>query len=116
MENILSLLLVGFHWSTGVITAYMVAVSLGYRISFWVIVLIYAVIEFIQQLNILIPSGLGVVDAGFTGAFVIVGVPLGAAAAISLLTRLATYWLELVLCGLVSFQFGYREALREYLD
>ena len=61
MENILSLLLVGFHWSTGVITAYMVAVSLGYRISIWVIVLIYAVIEFIQQLNILIPSGLGVV-------------------------------------------------------
>jgi uncharacterized protein (TIRG00374 family) len=115
MENLLSLLLVGFHWSTGAITAYMVAVSIGYRISFWVIVLIYAVIEFIQQLNILIPSGLGVVDAGLTGAFILVGVPLGAAAAISLLTRLATYWLELVLCGLVSFQFGYREALKEYL-
>jgi uncharacterized protein (TIRG00374 family) len=116
MENILSLLLVGFHWSTGAITAYMVTVSLGYRISFWVIVLIYAVIEFIQQLNILIPSGLGVVDAGLTGAFVLVGVPLAAAAAISLLTRLATYWLELVLCGLVSFQFGYREALGDYLN
>ena len=115
LENILSLIMVGFHWSTGAITAYMVAVSLGYRISFWIIVLIYAVIEFIQQLNILIPSGLGVVDAGLTGAFVLVGVPLGAAAAISLLTRLATYWLELVLCGLVSFQFGYREALRKYL-
>ena len=53
MENILSLLLVGFHWSTGAITAYMVAVSLEYRISFWVILLIYAVIEFIMQLNIL---------------------------------------------------------------
>ena len=90
--------------------------SLGYRISSWVIVLIYAVIEFIQQLNILIPSGLGVVDAGLTGAFILVGVPFGSAAAISLLTRLVTYWLELVLCGLVSFQFGYREALREYLD
>ncbi len=116
LQNILSLLMVAFHWSTGAITAFMVASSLGYKISFWVIVLIYAVIEFIQQLNILIPSGLGVVDAGLTSAFMVVGVPLEAASAISLLTRMATYWLELLLCGLVSFQFGYREALRDYLN
>lgn len=115
-HNLLSLVMVAFHWSTGAITAFLVADSLGFSISFWVIVLIYAVIEFIQQLNILIPSGLGVVDAGLTGAFVLVGAPLGVASAISLLTRLATYWFELVLCGLVSFQFGYREALRNYLD
>ena len=116
VENLLSLAMVAFHWSTGSITAYLVAVSLGFKVSFWVIVLIYAVIEFIQQLNILIPSGLGVVDAGLTGAFVLVGAPLGTASAISLLTRLATYWFELLLCGLVSFQFGYREALRGYLE
>ena len=116
MENILSMILVGFHWSTGAITAYIVAVSLGYQINFWVIVLIYSVIEFIQQLNILIPSGLGVVDVGLTGAFVLVGVPLEAASAISLLTRLSTYWFELILCGVISFQFGYREALREFLE
>jgi uncharacterized protein (TIRG00374 family) len=116
VENLLSLVMVAFHWSTGSITAYLVAASLGFEVSFWVIVLIYAVIEFIQQLNILIPSGLGVVDAGLTGAFVLVGAPLGTASAISLLTRLATYWFELILCGLVSFQFGYREALRDYLE
>ena len=74
------------------------------------------VIEFIQQLNILIPSGLGVVDAGLTGAFVIVGVPLSLASAISLLTRLATYWFELVLCAVVSFRYGYRESLKEYIE
>ncbi len=115
VENLLSLLMVTFHWSTGAITAYLVATSLGFKTSFWVIVLIYAVIEFIQQLNILIPSGLGVVDAGLTGAFVLIGAPLEVASAISLLTRLATYWFELVLCGFVSFQFGYREALRDFI-
>ncbi len=115
-HNLLSLLMVAFHWSTGSVTAYMVALSLGRRIDFWVIVLIYAVIEFIQQLNILIPSGLGVVDAGLTGAFVLIGIPLPLAAAISLLTRLATYWFELVLCAVVSFRYGYRESLREYLE
>jgi uncharacterized protein (TIRG00374 family) len=73
------------------------------------------VIEFIQQLNVLIPSGLGVVDAGLTGAFMLVGAPIESASAISFLTRLATYWFELVLCGIISFQFGFREALKNYL-
>jgi uncharacterized protein (TIRG00374 family) len=114
-SNLLSLVMVAFHWSTGAITAYLVASSLGFQTSFWVIVLIYAVIEFIQQLNIMIPSGLGVVDAGLTGAFMLIGAPIEMASAISLLTRLATYWFELVLCGMVSFQFGYKEALQEYL-
>jgi uncharacterized protein (TIRG00374 family) len=113
--NVLSILLVAFHWSTGSVTAYIVAMSLGWRIDFWVIVLIYALIEFIQQLNIFIPGGLGVIDASLTGALVVLGVPLSMASAISLLTRLATYWLELVLAAAVSFLFGYQEALGEYL-
>jgi uncharacterized protein (TIRG00374 family) len=116
VSNFLSLLMVAFHWSTGALTAYIVALSLGEVVDFWVVVLIYAVVEFIQQLNILIPSGLGIVDAGLTGAFVLAGVPLPMASAISLLTRLATYWLELVLCAAVSFRYGYRESLKGYLE
>ena len=115
LENFLSILMVAFHWRTGSVTAYIVALSLGWRIDFWVIVLIYALIEFIQQLNVFIPGGLGIIDASLTGAFVILGVPLSMASAISLLTRLATYWLELVLAAAVSFLYGYQEALGEYL-
>lgn len=116
VDNLLSVLMVGLHWSSGAVTTYLVAMSLGVPISLWVVILIYGVIEFIQQLNVVVPSGLGVVDAGLTGALTVIGVPLNVAAAISLLTRLATYWLELVICGLVSIRFGYREALGEYLD
>ena len=115
LTNLLCLVLVGFHWSTGAITAYMVSRSLNEPINFWVIVLIYAVIEFIQQLNFFIPSGLGIVDAGLAGALMVVGLPLDVASAVSLLTRLATYWFELVICGVVAFQFGYREVLSEVL-
>jgi uncharacterized protein (TIRG00374 family) len=115
LDNLVSILMVGLHWGSGAVTTYLVALSLGVHISIWVIILIYGVIEFIQQLNIVIPSGLGIVDAGLTGALTVVGVPLSVAAAISLLTRLATYWLELVICGVVSLRFGYREALRDYL-
>jgi uncharacterized protein (TIRG00374 family) len=115
LQNFFSILMVAFHWSTGAITAYLIALSLGWPIDFWVIVLIYALIEFIQQLNIFIPGGLGIIDASLTGAFVVLGVPLSMASAISLLTRLATYWLELVLAATVSFLYGYHEGLGEYL-
>lgn len=111
LNNFASILMVAFHWSTGSLTAYMVALSLGTPMDFWVIVLIYAMIEFIQQLNVFIPSGLGVIDATLTGAFVLLGIPLSLASAISLLTRLATYWFELFLCALVSFRYGYRESI-----
>ena len=104
-----------FHWSTGALTAYLVSLSLGWRIDFWVVVLIYAMIEFIQQLNVFIPGGVGVIDASLTGAFVLLGVPLSHAAAISLLTRLATYWFEVLLCGVVSIHYGYRESLKGLL-
>jgi uncharacterized protein (TIRG00374 family) len=110
-QNLVSLLLVGFHWSTGSITAYLVASSFRVNISFWNIVLIYAVIEFVQQLNLFIPSGLGVVDSTLTVAIHLNGVPLQTASAISLLTRLATYWFELILCFLTTLQENYKETL-----
>jgi uncharacterized protein (TIRG00374 family) len=111
--SLLSVFMAGLHWGSGSVTTYLVALSLGVPLSIWVVILIYGVVEFIQQVNVVVPSGLGVVDAGLTGALVVTGIPLSLAAAISLLTRLATYWLELVVCGLVSLRFGYREALRD---
>ncbi|OGD52279.1 hypothetical protein A3K81_01310 [Candidatus Bathyarchaeota archaeon RBG_13_60_20] len=113
--SLVSILMAGLHWGSGALTTYLVALSLGEPISIWVVILIYGVVEFIQQLNVVIPSGLGVVDAGLTGALTATGVPLGVAAAISLLTRLATYWLELVVCGLVSLRLGYRDTLRNII-
>ena len=116
LNNLLSILMVAFHWSTGSLTAYMVSLSLGRPLDFWAIVLVYALIEFIQQLNIFIPGGLGIIDATLTGAFVLLGVPLPMAAAISLLTRLATYWFEVILCALVSFRYGYKESVEVLLS
>jgi len=111
--TLLSFLLIFLHWIGGSITAYYSAKSLGVDFSLSVIILIYAVVEFIQQVNIFIPSGLGVIDAGLTGAFVLAGVPLQLAASISLLTRLATYWFEVVVCTPIAFRYGYKELLLE---
>ncbi len=111
-SNLLSFILVALHWSSGSVTAFIVARSLGVHIDIWLIILIYAVVEFIQQLNFVIPGGLGVVDAGLTGGFVLIGLPLPVASAISLLTRLATYWLELLLCAPITLHYGYMESVR----
>lgn len=113
--NIVAFLMLALEWSIGSITTYFVALSLGRSINIWEIVLIYAVVEFIQQLNLIIPGGLGIVDAGLTGAFVFLGVPLSLAVAISLMTRLVTHWQEFVIYGVASIHYGYREALKEYL-
>lgn len=115
IPSILALILVALHWSSGSVATYLVALSLGQRLDVAEIFLVYAVVEFIQQLNIIIPGGVGVIDAGLTGALLLIGAPLQVASAISLLTRLVTYWLELLLSSVFSFHYGYREALRDYL-
>ena len=113
--DLISFMMIAFHWSSGSITTYLVGLSLGFDINIWEIVLIYAVVEFIQQLNFVIPGGIGIIDAGLTGALTLIGIPLPSASAISILTRLNTYWFELVLSAFVSLHFGYREALKRYL-
>jgi uncharacterized protein (TIRG00374 family) len=111
-SNILSFILVALHWGSGSVTAFIVARSLGVHIDIWMIILVYAIVEFIQQLNFIMPGGLGVVDAGLTGGFVLIGLPLSVASAVSLLTRLATYWLELLLCAPITLHYGYMESVR----
>lgn len=103
-----------FHWSAGAITAYLSAEALGVHLDVPTVVFAFAVVEFLQQLNFFIPSGIGLLDAGLAGAFVLAGVPLSTAAAISLLTRLATYWFEVIVCVPVALRFGYKEFLAKY--
>lgn len=114
--NILAFAMLLFHWSAGAITAYLSAEALGVHLEVSTIVFAYAVVEFLQQMNFFIPSGIGLLDAGLAGALVLAGVPLSMAAAISLLTRLATYWLEVVVCVPFAFRFGYKEFLAKYFS
>jgi len=114
--NILSFGMLLFHWGAGAATAYLSALALGVDIDPATVIFAYAVVEFLQQLNVFIPSGIGLLDAGLAGAFVLAGVPLSTAAAISLLTRLATYWFEVIVCTPVAIRFGYKEFLAKYFD
>ena len=112
--NLLAFGMLLFHWSAGAITAYLSAEALGVHVDVATVVFAFAVVEFLQQMNFFIPSGIGLLDAGLAGAFVLAGVPLSTAAAISLLTRLATYWFEVLVCAPVALHFGYKEFLAKY--
>jgi uncharacterized protein (TIRG00374 family) len=103
-----------FHWGAGAMTAYLSAAALGVHVSVSTVIFAFAVVEFLQQMNFFIPSGIGLLDAGLAGAFVLAGVPLSTAAAISLLTRLATYWFEVLVCVPIALRFGYKEFLTKY--
>jgi len=112
--NLLAFGMLLFHWGAGAITAYLSAEALGVHLDVATVVFAFAVVEFLQQMNFFIPSGIGVLDAGLAGALVLAGVPLSMAAAISLLTRLATYWFEVLVCVPVAIRFGYKDFLTKY--
>ena len=112
--SFLSILMLAFHWIAGAIAAYLSARAIGVHLGIPTTILSYGAVEFLQQSNFFIPSGLGLLDAGLAGALVLAGIPLSQAAAISLLTRICTYWLELVVCVPVALRFGYREFVSKY--
>jgi uncharacterized protein (TIRG00374 family) len=54
------------------------------------------------------PGGLGVVEAGLTGALVLIGVPASAAAVATLAYRLVSYWLALPAGGIAYLYHRHR--------
>jgi uncharacterized protein (TIRG00374 family) len=84
-----------FDWLT-LVTA-LAAVGQHPRPS--LVLLAFCAAQLLAQIPIT-PGGLGVVEAGMTGALVLIGVPAGAAAVATLAYRLVSYWLALPAGGI----------------
>jgi uncharacterized protein (TIRG00374 family) len=63
------------------------------------VLLAFCAAQLLAQIPIT-PGGLGVVEAGMTGALALIGVPAGAAAVATLAYRLVSYWLALPVGGI----------------
>jgi uncharacterized membrane protein YbhN (UPF0104 family) len=63
------------------------------------VLLAFCAAQLLAQIPIT-PGGLGVVEAGMTGALALIGVPAGAAAVATLAYRLVSYWLPLPVGGI----------------
>jgi len=105
------------YWTTSVLILYIVFLALGYKVSVWAIMLTITIGDFIQMMPIAIPGMLGVLEVVATTVLVMFGVPLGIAASATLLARIATFWFDLPVTGVVASYYGakYMTKLTSYV-
>jgi len=108
----LSFILVAIQWFGGPAVSLTVGLSLRKVFNIWQMVLVWAFAEFIQQLNFLIPGGIGVIDVGLTSGFKALGVPSAEAETIAILSRVITYWLELPVVTAITLLFSNKAFLK----
>ncbi|HET6865742.1 MAG TPA: flippase-like domain-containing protein [Solirubrobacteraceae bacterium] len=89
------------RWIFDFLSLYAALLALGARPPLSIALLAYCAAQLLGQLP-LTPGGLGVVEAGLTGALALAAVPAATAALATLAYRLASYWLPLPV-GLVAW-------------
>jgi len=76
--------------------------SLGVEVPIFAIFAVYSVIMVFQNLPLILPGGLGIVDILMTALFTTVGVSLHDAAAVTILARVAQLWFHTLLGGICT--------------
>jgi uncharacterized protein (TIRG00374 family) len=89
------------RWLFDFLTLQSALVAVGAHPSLALALIAYSTAQLLAQIP-LTPGGLGIVEAGMTGALVLIGVNGAAAAVATLAYRLLSYWLQLPV-GLVAY-------------
>jgi len=76
--------------------------SLGVEVPIFAVFAVYSVILVFQNLPLILPGGLGIVDILMTALFTAVGVSLHDAAAVTILARVAQLWFHTLLGGICT--------------
>jgi uncharacterized protein (TIRG00374 family) len=76
--------------------------SLGVEVPLFAIFAVYSVIMVFQNLPLILPGGLGIVDILMTALFTAVGVSLHDAAAVTILARVAQLWFHTLVGGMCT--------------
>ncbi|HNR59053.1 MAG TPA: flippase-like domain-containing protein, partial [Methanothrix sp.] len=76
--------------------------SLGVEVPIFAIFAVYSVIMVFQNLPLILPGGVGVVEILMTALFTAVGVSLHDAAAVTILARVAQLWFHTLLGGVCT--------------
>jgi uncharacterized protein (TIRG00374 family) len=91
-------------WLFSIFISYLVFVSLGQEVDFVLITIVYSVSVNIQSIPIGIPGEVGLVEIVMTSLYGLLGVEAGIAAAATVLIRLLTVWLRMVI-GVIAVQW-----------
>ena len=90
-------------WLFSIFISYFVFVSLGQEVDFVLITIVYSVSVNVQAIPLGIPAEVGLVEIVMTSLYGLLGVEAGVAAAITILIRLLTVWLRIII-GFVTVQ------------
>ncbi len=91
-------------WVFSLLISFFSFVSLGYLIPFGVVVIVYSISCGIQLIPLGIPAEVGVVDVAMAYLYTLFGVPVVISGAATLLIRILTVWVRL-LVGFIAFQW-----------
>jgi len=91
-------------WIFCLIVSQLVFFSLGYKISFMVVVAVYSLSIIVQSVPAGIPAEVGLTEIVMSSLYAMFGVPLGISAVATILIRFLTVWLKFIL-GFVALQW-----------
>ena len=91
-------------WIFCLLISQFVFYSLGYNVSFIVVVAVYSLSVIVQSVPAGIPAEVGLTEIVMSSLYAMFGVPLGISAAATILIRFLTVWLKFIL-GFVTLQW-----------
>jgi uncharacterized protein (TIRG00374 family) len=91
-------------WFFSIILSYLVFVSLGQQVDFFIIMAVHSISVTIQSIPVGIPAEVGVVDTAMTWLYGLLAVEFTVGAAATVLIQILRVWLRIAI-GLVAVQF-----------
>jgi len=93
-------------WLLDLMTAFLVFSALKVQVSFSAIVIVYSIGAAVQTIPLGIPGEVGILDVVMTILYTLLGILPGVSAAATLLIRILTLWLRLLIGGLIVQWLG----------
>ena len=92
------------NWAASMVVCYLVFVSLGFNVSWGVVLITTSLVTAIKSIPVGIPFEVGLPEITMTALYQSMGVPAGVAATSTILSRLITLWLRFFL-GFAAYQW-----------
>ncbi len=92
------------NWAASMAVCYLVFISLGFDVSWGVVLITTSLVTAIKSIPVGIPFEVGLPEITMTTLYVSLGVPAGIAATSTILSRLITLWLRFII-GFAAYQW-----------
>ncbi|MDH5811190.1 MAG: lysylphosphatidylglycerol synthase transmembrane domain-containing protein [Candidatus Methanomethylicaceae archaeon] len=111
---VISFLVLTARWFLIAMIPYIMFISLGRPVSYWVVLGVAVFVSMVQMIPIGIPGMVGVMEVSMTAFFMGFGIPPALAASATILTRLVIFWFELVISAFAASLQGVRGLRMSY--